>query len=88
MEGFLTKEEAKVAQLSRNPLKRHRQVKEQFDALNGIGIDVVVNPRSPVHREKGRATIIVNKFAPLLGRKALVNMAEAVEVISRPEGDS
>jgi hypothetical protein len=87
MKRFLSKEEARVAELSRNPFKKHKQVRDYFDGLQAIGIDVKLNPRGLVHHERGHTTIIVNRFAPLLGRKALINMAQTLEVIDKPEGE-
>lgn len=87
VEGFLTPDEARTAELSRNPWARHSQVRGHIEGLEEQGFDVAVNPLRTVELRRGELDITLHRILPLLGRKALIVTAQAIELSNRLEDE-
>lgn len=86
MDEKLTVAFAENVELSRNPLRRHREVLDIVADPEMVGdLQVVFNPSRAVRTEKGGRTLISNTLLPVLGRRALKGIAKTIEVINEGE---
>ncbi len=78
----LSPEFADRLKLPLNPFEKHRIVKGIITNPAFVGdVNVLVNPSSGIVRAEQETTVVVSTVFPLLGRKALRNMATTLQVI-------